>query len=270
MYEGYEQLKFSRRGLVLTVTMDNPPVNAAGHVLHAELARVFKDIQCDDECNIVVLTGAGRCFSGGGDLNQMLANLEDGATILREMGDAPDIVKSLLALEKPTIAHVNGHAMGLGASLALMCDVVFANEAAKIADPHVLVGLSAGDGGALMWPHLIGYARARHHLLTGEPLTGREAAEIGLIYKALPEAELASAVAHYADRLAAKPYQALSATKVSINMALCRQALADADSHVRLETLSMISNDHKEALQAMLEKREPQFDHGRSKEKGHG
>jgi enoyl-CoA hydratase len=264
MYENYERLKFSRRGLVLTVTMDNPPVNGIDHKLHAELARVFSEIQRDDSCNIVVLTGEGRCFSAGGDLHQMLANLDDGAMIVREMGDAPDIIKSLLALEKPTIAHVNGHAMGLGASLALMCDVVFANENAKIADPHVMVGLSAGDGGSLMWPHLIGYARARHHLLTGEPLTGRDAAEIGLIHKALPEAELAAAVADYADKLAAKPFQALSATKVSINMALCRQAGADADSHIRLETRAMMSNDHREALVAMIEKREPRFDHGRS------
>lgn len=265
MYEDYQQLKFSRRGLVLTVTMDNPPVNGVGHQLHAELARVFKEIQRDDSCNVVVLTGEGRCFSAGGDLQQMLVNLEDGATILREMGDAPDIMTSLLALEKPTIAHVNGHAMGLGATLALLCDIVFANEAAKIGDPHVAVGLSAGDGGALIWPHLIGYARARHHLLTGEPLTGREAAEIGLIYKALPEVELADAVAAYADRLTALPYQAVSATKISINMALCRQAQADADSHIRLETRAMMSNDHREALLALLEKRPPAFDHGRSR-----
>ncbi|ARR54751.1 enoyl-CoA hydratase [Rhizorhabdus wittichii DC-6] len=263
MYEDYEQLKFSRRGLVLTVTMDNPPVNGVGHKLHDELARVFHDIRRDDGCNVVVLTGEGRCFSAGGDLNQMLGNLEDGKHILREMGDAPEIAKSLLALEKPTIAHVNGHAMGLGASLALLCDVVFANENARIADPHVLVGLSAGDGGALIWPHLIGYARARHHLFTGEALTGRDAAEIGLIHKALPEAELAAAVAAYADKLAALPFQALSATKVSINMALCRQANADVDSHVRLETRAMMSNDHREALLAMIEKREPRFDHGR-------
>lgn len=264
MYEDYQQLKFSRRGLVLTVTMDNPPVNGVGHVLHAELARVFDEIERDESCNIVVLTGEGRCFSAGGDLNQMLANLDDGHALMREMSDAPEIAKSLLALKKPTIAHVNGHAMGLGASLALLCDVVFADENAKIGDPHVLVGLSAGDGGSLIWPHLIGYARARHHLLTGEPLTGRDAAQIGLIYKALPAAELAAAVTEYADKLAAKPFQALSATKISINMALCRQANADMDSHIRLETLAMIAPDHKEALLAMIEKREPKFDHGRS------
>jgi enoyl-CoA hydratase len=194
----------------------------------------------------------------------MVANLDDAAVIVREMADAPDILNSLLALEKPTIARVNGHAMGLGASLALLCDVVFSTESAKIADPHVSVGLSAGDGGAFIWPHLIGYARARHYLLTGEPLTGKEAAEIGLIHKAVPEAELDAAVDAYADRLAAQPYQALSATKVSINMALCRQALSDADSYIRLETRTMMTHDHREALLALIEKREPRFDHGRS------
>ena len=263
MYDDYEQLSFSRRGLVLTVTMNNPPVNSVGHRLHAELARVFRDIQRDDQCNVVILTGAGRYFSGGGDLQQMLANLDDAAVLVREMGDAPDILNSLLALEKPTIARVNGHAMGLGASLALLCDVVFATETAKIGDPHVAVGLSAGDGGAFIWPHLIGYARARHHLLTGEPLTGRDAAEIGLIHKAVPEEDLDAAVEAYADKLAAQPYQAVSATKMSINMALCRQALCDADRYIRLETRTMMSNDHREALLALIEKREPRFDHGR-------
>jgi enoyl-CoA hydratase len=168
-------------------------------------------------------------------------------------------VTSILGLDKPTIARVNGHAMGLGATLALLCDVVIAVESAKIADPHVSIGLSAGDGGALIWPHLVGYAKARHHLLTGEPLVASEAARIGLIHRAVPAEELDAAVDTYADRLVNGPTQAIRATKRSINMALCAQAVASADAHIGLELLTMSSADHREAIVAMMEKRAPVF-----------
>jgi enoyl-CoA hydratase len=263
MYSQYRKLSFERRGFVLTVALNNPPANAVNYELHSELAQVFRDIQRDPSCNVVILTGLGKYFSGGGDLKQMLQNLDDHDRMASEMADAPQIVHALLALEKPTIARVNGHAMGLGATLALLCDVVFASESAKIADPHVNVGLSAGDGGSLIWPHLIGYAKARHHLFTGEPLSGAEAVAAGLIYKSLPAAELDAEVDAYADLLAAKPFRALSATKKSLNMALCRQALFEAEAHIGLETLSMMASDHREALLAMIEKREPNFNHGR-------
>ena len=263
MYENYKYLTFERRGFVLTVILNNPPANAVNFGVHSELSRVFRDIQHDPHCNVVVLTGAGRHFSAGGDLHQMLHNLEDRERMAIEMAEAPEIVHSLLALDRPTIAQVNGHAIGLGATLALLCDIVFASETAKFADPHVNVGLSAGDGGALIWPHLIGYTRARHHLLTGDPLSAAEAVAAGLIYKAVPADQLDEAVQAYAERLAAKPLQALSATKKSLNMALSRQALTEAEAHIGLETLSMIAPDHREALLALIEKRDPKFTHGR-------
>lgn len=264
MYETYQRLSFSREGLVLTVTMDNPPVNAVDKVLHGELARVFNDIQDDQECNVIVLTGGGNFFSAGGDLKQMLANLDDPDRIAQSMREGPQIIHSLLSLEKPTIARVNGHAIGFGATLALLCDVVFATDKAKLADPHVSVGLSAGDGGSLIWPNLIGYVRARHHLFTGDALSGAQAAAIGLIHAAFPVELLDEAVREYAEKLAAKPFRALAATKRSLNMALCRQALSDAEAHIGLETLNMIALDHREALMALIEKREPVFNHGRT------
>src|SRR5271169_3212256 len=131
MYENYKYLTFERRGLVLTVTLNNPPANAVNFDMHTELSRVFRDIHRDAQCNVVILTAAGRFFSGGGDLQQMLHNLEDLERMELEMAEAPEIVHSLLALDRPTIAKVNGHAIGLGATLALLCDVVIASETAK-------------------------------------------------------------------------------------------------------------------------------------------
>jgi enoyl-CoA hydratase len=263
MYASYKHLTFDRDGAIVTVTLNSPPVNAVTCEMHTELARVFVDIQRDTSCHVVILAAAGRLFSAGGDLEDMQANLSDRERLLAELREAPQIMQAILALDKPTIAKVNGHAIGLGASLALLCDIVFAAETAKIADPHVLVGLAAGDGGSLIWPRLIGYPLARHYLFTGEAVTGADAARIGLIYKALPSDELDDAVQVYARKLAAKPYLALSGTKRAINIALCNQAQAEAEAHVGLELATMLSPDHEEAVLSMVEKREPRFTHGR-------
>ena len=259
MYENYEHIRFDRRGRVLTVTMDSPPLNAVGRALHDELSYVFLDVARDEDCDIVILTGAGRAFSAGADLPGLLKATEDKALRTALLSRAPAIVHSLLSLEKPIIARVNGHAMGLGATLALLCDVVIASNDARIADPHVGIGLSAGDGGALIWPQLIGYARARHHLLTGDPLTAPEAEAIGLIYKAVAADALDAEVDAYADRLAGGATMAIRATKRSINMELCRQAIATAEAHAGLEAYTMASNDHHEAVLAFIEKRTPVF-----------
>lgn len=259
MYEHYTRLRFERRGGILTITMTNPPLNAVDRALHDELSHVFDAVAIDPECQVLVLTGEGRAFSAGGDFHGMLRGMDSPAGLARSVDRAPHLVRSVLALDKPTIARVNGHAMGLGATLALLCDVVFAAEGARIADSHVNVGLAAGDGGALIWPHLVGYARARHHLLTGEALTGAEAARIGLIHKAVPLADLDNEVYAYAERLAQGATQAIRATKRAINMALCAQAVAASDAHIGLELQTMSSEDHREAITAILEKRAPVF-----------
>jgi enoyl-CoA hydratase len=254
----YKLLRFDRDGKILRVTMDSPPLNAAGFDLHDELSYVFHDL-AEDTCSVIVLTGEGRAFSAGGDLHEMLANCSDPARQDIMVARGSHIVRGLLDLKKPVIARVNGHAMGLGATLALLCDVAIMVDSARIADPHVAVGISAGDGGAMIWPLLIGFARARHHLMTGEPLTGTQAADIGLIYKAVPAELLDEEVAAYAQRLLAAPTLALSITKQSINL-LLKQMIGDIpERHLALEGDSLRSADHKEALSAMLEKRPPQF-----------
>lgn len=258
-FDRYRLIRFSRRDRILTVTMDSPPLNAVGLALHEELADVFTDVARDEASDVVILTGAGKAFSAGADLPGLIKATEDKALRVALLSKAPQIVHSLLALEKAVIARVNGHAMGLGATLALLCDIVFAAEPARIADPHVGVGLSAGDGGALIWPQLIGYARARHHLLTGDPLMAAEAEAIGLIHKAVPMDMLDEAVNAYADRLAGGATLAIKATKRSINMTLAREALAVAEAHAGLEAHTMASDDHREAVLAFIEKRAPRF-----------
>lgn len=257
-YDAYRLIHVSRDGSILTLTMDHPPMNAATFELHDELSRIFYDVARDDP-DVVILTGAGRAFSAGGDLDEMLGNTDRPSRMAEMIVRAPHVVHSILALDVPLIARVNGHAMGLGATLALLCDVAIMVDSAKIADPHVNMGLSPGDGGAFLWPLVIGYARARHHLLTGEALTGAEAAEIGLIHRAVSADELDAAVADYAARLAKGATFAIKATKRSINLALRAQAQQLADAHAGIEQLTLLSEDHREAILAFKDKRSPNF-----------
>jgi enoyl-CoA hydratase len=259
MYDDYQALKFSRRGKILTVTMDNPPLNSASFQLHDELSYVFYEIARDKECSVVVLTGAGRAFSAGGDIKAMEDQLWDPKYHSSFFRRGPFVIHGLLGLDKVVIARINGHAMGFGASVALLCDLTIATETAKLADPHVLVGISAGDGGSFIWPQHIGFARAKWFLLTGESLTAKEAVEIGLLNKAVPAEELDTVVYELADRLASGPTLALNATKRGINMLLRKQAEGIIESHLGMEMLTVFSEDHGAAVRAFLRKETPVF-----------
>jgi enoyl-CoA hydratase len=260
MYEGYQALEVTRSGKIVTVAFNRPEVkNATNPQMHQELVRVFPEIGRDPDAHVVILTGNGDAFSAGGDLNTLKSSLDDQARWVESMLEAREIVMGLIDLDRPVIAKVNGHAVGLGATLALMCDIVIAKDKAKIADPHVGVGLVAGDGGAIIWPALIGYARAKRYLLTGDAITGTEAAEIGLISEALPADRLDAHVDALAERIAAGASVAIRFTKKAVNMDLRKRVDDMLEAHLGLETMSHLSSDHREAVAAFLEKRPPAF-----------
>jgi enoyl-CoA hydratase len=169
------------------------------------------------------------------------------------------IVHGLLDCPKPVIARVNGDAMGFGASIALLCDVVIAVETARFADPHVKLGLSAGDGGALIWPQLIGYAKAKHYLLTGEPIAAVEAERIGLISFSVPAAEFDGFTAKYAERMARGAQTAIRYTKVTANIGLRNLLTSVFEAGVAYEGLCKHTADYREGVSAFLEKRRPDF-----------
>jgi enoyl-CoA hydratase len=263
MYESYEALKIERRGRVLWITLDNPPLNAMTPGMHNELSRVFADINHDPDAAVVVLTGAGeKAFTAGGDINRMIKRIEtaDHAGWKQMADEAKAIVYGLLRLEKPLIGRINGHAMGLGATLAAFCDFTYMPASARIADTHVKIGLTAGDGGALMWPLLIGFPNAKRYLMTGEPLTARKAAEIGLITEA-PDtlAEVDAKVEALAQELAAGATMAINTTKIAINLLLRNMLEGVIETHLGLETYTTLSKDHAEAAYAFRDKRTPKF-----------
>ncbi|GGC53464.1 enoyl-CoA hydratase/isomerase family protein [Chelatococcus reniformis] len=250
----YRSIEITRRGRVLTLTMNRPAsLNAVNAELHEELSRVFTDAAKDAESDIVVLTGAGRAFCAGGDVEWMQDAIDNPDSFETTVAEAKAIVFSLIDCEKPTIARINGPAVGLGATLALFCDISFAAEKAYLADPHVSIGMVAGDGGAVIWPQLIGFARAKEFLLTGDRIAAPRAAEIGLINHAVPGDELDAAVDAFADRLAGGATKAIRWSKVTTNIALRQLATAMMDAGLAYEALTNVSADHQRLVNEFRE-----------------
>jgi enoyl-CoA hydratase/carnithine racemase len=174
--------------------------------------------------------------------------------------EGKQIIWNLLDVELPIVAAINGPAVGLGATLALLCDSIVIAQSATIADPHVRVGIVAGDGGAAAWPLAMGPARAKRYLLTGDALTAEEAEQMGLVSDVVEDAGLQHEALALAKRLAAGAPLAIRYTKLAVNQ-LVKQAMATAfDYSTALEVITFLSADHAEALRAMREKRAPRFD----------
>ncbi|HEX4325565.1 MAG TPA: enoyl-CoA hydratase-related protein [Burkholderiales bacterium] len=258
-YSGYRFIRAERRGRVLTLTLNNPPMNTVQMELHNELSRIFLDVQVDHESDVVVLTGSGEVFSAGGDIPNMQRRIDDPELFNRKNVEMKRIVFGLIELEKPVVCRINGDCMGLGATLALLCDIIIASDTARIGDPHVKMGYVAGDGGAVIWPQLIGFARAKQYLLLGDTLTGKEAADIGLINFAVPAGELDEKVNKIVDRLANGSAKAIRWTKTVMNIQLRQIAHAQLDASLAYEALTNIGADHQEAVTAFKEKRKPKF-----------
>lgn len=165
----------------------------------------------------------------------------------------------LLEFEKPLIGRINGDALGLRATLALCCDITIMLESARIGDTHVRLGLLAGDGEALLWPALVGLTAAQRYLLSGDLITGREAAEAGLVTFSVSPEEFDGLVCKWVDKLSTGATHAIVGTKRALNMVVRQQAAAYMDAHLGLETMSHLRADHHEAVNAFLEKRKPNF-----------
>lgn len=257
-YRRYQYLKPQREDRILTVAFNRPDsLNAINAELHTELSEIFADIAKDTETEVVVLTGNGRAFCAGGDIKwfQYMTPAQLDALFV----EARKIILDMLEVEQPIIAAVNGPATGLGATLALFSDVIIASENARIGDPHVRVGVVAGDGGAIIWPWLVGAARAKEYLMTGDLITAQEAERIGLINRVVAPDKLMPTALELATRLANGPTKAIRWTKVSVNKILRDTTNLVLDTCLALEKQCFYTEDHKEAINAFVEKREPKF-----------
>ena len=242
---------------VLIATLNRPEkLNAVDGWMHRDLARLPRDADADPEVKVMVITGAGRAFCAGGDFSGTNSGPEPRVPGTQE---ARQIVDHLLDFEKPVISAVNGYAMGLGATVALLADVVVAAESAVIADTHVRMGLGAGDGGQVIWPLLMGVNRAKYFLMTGEHLSAPEAERMGLVNFVVPDGECLKRALEIADRLASGPGRAISASKVPINKYIKFVSNMVLPLSLELEMAAGRTEDAREAQQSFREKREPRF-----------
>lgn len=257
-YPNYETLSVGRTGTILTVAFNRPDrLNAVNARMHTDLADVFGRIALDHLTDVVLLTGNGKAFCAGGDIDWFQTITADEVELLFREGRK--IVLDFLEIEQPIIAAVNGPATGLGASLALLSDIIVVSEGAKIGDTHVKVGLVAGDGGCVIWPWLVGPAKAKQYLLTGDMLTGHEAAAMGLVNEVVLEDQLLPRAEEWAQRLAAGSQPAIRGTKAAVNKLLRESVNLNLDTAMARERRCFDGVDHKEALVAFKERRPPRF-----------
>ena len=260
-YSSYETLKIETSNKVATVTLNRPDrLNAVNGVMHNEIERFLGEVNSDSGINAIVLTGAGRAFCAGGDITGFGSSAEPEQNPQGTFSRGPRrLILNYLEVEAPIIVALNGDAIGLGATLALLGDVVIAAEQARLADTHVKIGLVAGDGGAIIWPLLIGVHRAKEYLMTGDFIAAPEAERIGLVNRVLPLDEVLPAANALAERLANGPTWAIRWTKASVNKILREQLNLVLDASLAFESLSSGTADHQEATRAFMEKRPHNF-----------
>ncbi|WP_327101715.1 enoyl-CoA hydratase/isomerase family protein [Nocardia vinacea] len=242
-------------GPIRTVVLNRPAEsNAVDAPLHWALANVWRQLAADREARVVILTGAGRAFSAGGDLDWITSFLDDPAARDESIREGAQIVEELLRFPLPVIAAVNGAAVGLGASVAVLCDVVLISERAHLADPHVAVGLVAGDGGAAFWPLLTPILRSREYLFTGDRIDAATAVQLGLATRVVPPEQLLAEARLLAERLAAQPMEALRSTKRVVNMYLSKALGGPLQAGFAAEVVTMQSAEHRDRLSALRQK----------------
>jgi enoyl-CoA hydratase len=267
-YSSYECIRIEKSNKLATVTLNRPDsLNAVNGQLHHELEHIWLDLADDREVNAILLTGAGKAFCAGGDVKGMASRSGGGSSgggdgrlgTLATPAAGRRMIQNMLEVEQPIIGAINGDAVGLGATIALLCDVIVASETARFGDTHVKVGIVAGDGGAVIWPLLIGPARAKEFLMRGNLINGAEGAKIGLVNYAVPREQVMAKATEIARELADGATWAIRWTKLSVNKWLKQQVNLILDASLGYEMVTFNTEDHREAARAFVEKRKPNF-----------
>lgn len=245
---------------VLKITLNRPErLNATNEVLHHELVQVWLDVEDDDDVSVVILTGAGRAFSAGGDFEMLERNINDPATRARNWKSASKLVYNIINCSKPIISAIHGPVVGAGLAAALLADISIAARSAKIIDGHTRLGVAAGDHAAIIWPLLCGMAKAKYYLLTCEPIDGETAEKLGLVSLVVDDDQLQATALKVANRLVEGAPTAIRWTKYAMNNWL-RMMGPTFDASVALEFLGFAGPEVREGLASHLEKRAPKFD----------
>lgn len=258
-------LKIERRNAVVILTMDQPEVRnvLTGNSAIEEIVSACAEISKDQSVRAVILTGNGTVFSAGGNLHDMKRYFGDDISVAQIRQEYREGIQrvplALYNLDVPTIAAINGPAIGAGCDLACMCDIRIASDKASFAESFVKVGIVPGDGGAWFLPRIVGTSRAAEMTFTGDRVSAEEALSYGLVSRIVPHDSLLDEAMKLAERIAANP---------GTSLRLAKQLMREG-AHQRLDSLLELSAayqalahktaDNKEAVQAFIEKRQPQF-----------
>ena len=258
-YGRYARLTFDRpHPKVLRVTMSNGKMNSADHAMHAELGRIWQDIDADPTVRAAIITGEGKVFSAGGDFGMIDDLMGDYRKRSVGMKEARDLVYNIINCSKPVISAMRGVAVGAGLVCGILADVSIATKDCRILDGHTRLGVAAGDHAAIIWPLLCGMAKAKYWLLLCDTVYGAEAADAGLISLAVENEELDDKAVEIATRLANGSQQAIRYTKYTLNNWL-RQMGPTFDASLAMEFFQFAGPEVAEGISALREKREPDY-----------
>ncbi|GAC1400843.1 MAG: enoyl-CoA hydratase/isomerase family protein [Mycobacterium sp.] len=250
-----DELLVTADGPVRVITLNRPDdLNGANRAMHESMAKVWDHLAGDTDARAVVITGSGSTFSAGGDFGYMQENIDDEAMRAQTIAEGRAIIRGMVGCPLPIIAAVNGPAVGLGCSIAVLCDLVLMSENSFLADPHLRMGLVPGDGG-MVWPALIGLSRAKEYLFLGSRIPPHKAVEFGLASRIVAPDQLLPDTLALAHRLAQVPPAALQRTKTALNGYLEAQLDGAFESALTGELDSMGSAEHREAVAKAREKR---------------
>lgn len=252
-YDLPDEIEITADGPIRVVRLNRPEqLNATNHALHEGLADLWPQLDADGEARVAVLTGNGRAFSAGGDFSYLDDLARDSDLRQQTLVAGKRIVTGMVACRVPVIAAVNGPAVGLGCSLVALSDIVFMAESAHLADPHVLLGLVAADGGPVTWPLLTSLQLAKEYALTGDRIPAKRAAEIGLVNHVCADDTVLDDAMACAARVAALPQRAAEDTKRILNLQLERAVLATLDFALTAEDRSFTSPELRANIDRML------------------
>jgi enoyl-CoA hydratase/carnithine racemase len=258
-----KSFSYEERGAVALITLNRPDrLNSLTFEVYRELTDTLAALRMRDEVRVVVITGRGRGFCSGGDVEDIIGELFD-----RDMGGlleftrmTCELIRNIRALNKPVIASLNGTVAGAGAVIALACDLRIAADTAKIAFLFVKVGLAGADmGAAFLLPRVVGLGKATEMLYTGDFISADEAGKIGLYNRVVGSSELETETTRWAEKLAAGPAFALGMTKAALNRELDMSMEMALEAEAEAQAICMLNPDFREAYQAFTDKRIPEF-----------
>ena len=257
---GYQTLLVERGGAIATITLNRPEArNAIDLPMRHELVAALDEVESDEAARVLILTGAGGHFCAGGDVKSMRARRSTAAEGRARVELLNRMVLRLVDFPRPTVAMVDGYAVGAGTNLALCCDLVLASDRAKFGELFNKIGLVPDGGGTWLLSRLVGLARAKELIFTGDVLDAPEAARIGLVNRVVPAAELPAVTRALTEKIAAGPPGVLRLAKHMVNRAATSDLASALDLEAYSQGLAVAADDHQEGLAAFFDKRTPRF-----------